>query len=152
MTPMRGTPNTPGMIPMSTLPNNPFEILYEKQFDIEEGRTIFLSRHGESEYNVEDRIGGDSNLTPRGQLYARALGTYMNATGNFCCVFHQILAKILLVHISKTCQWICVLWGSFESLLNELSYEPHHNMKIYQELSKSLATKKFCIKFGGSYL
>ena len=83
---LRGTPSTP-MIPMCT--PNPFEILYEKQLDIEEGRTIFLSRHGESEYNVEDRIGGDSNLTPRGQLYARALGTYMNATGKILFVFHQ---------------------------------------------------------------
>ena len=30
-------------------------------------RSIFLSRHGESELNLLGRIGGDSGLSPRGQ-------------------------------------------------------------------------------------
>merc|ERR1712137_847418 len=35
-------------------------------------RPIYLVRHGQSEYNVEDRIGGDSPLTPAGfELAAR---------------------------------------------------------------------------------
>ncbi|KAL1914487.1 uncharacterized protein VTP21DRAFT_8870 [Calcarisporiella thermophila] len=36
-------------------------------------RNIFFSRHGESVYNVEGKIGGDSDLSPRGQLYAKAI-------------------------------------------------------------------------------
>lgn len=32
---------------------------------------IFLARHGESEFNVEMRIGGDSGLSPRGEEFAR---------------------------------------------------------------------------------
>jgi hypothetical protein len=32
-------------------------------------RPIYFSRHGQSEYNVEDRIGGDSALTSRGEEY-----------------------------------------------------------------------------------
>ncbi|KAJ6630963.1 6-phosphofructo-2-kinase-domain-containing protein [Mycena sp. CBHHK59/15] len=36
-------------------------------------RSIFFSRHGESQYNVEGKIGGDSLLSPRGMEYARAL-------------------------------------------------------------------------------
>lgn len=36
-------------------------------------RSIYLSRHGESMYNVEGKIGGDSDLSPRGWEYARAL-------------------------------------------------------------------------------
>ena len=77
-TPLRGS-ITKGSksLPMT----NPFDVLYSKNFDIVEGRTIYLSRHGESEYNVEDRIGGNSSITERGHQYARALGTYMNATG-----------------------------------------------------------------------
>ena len=76
---MRGGTNKGSKsVPMT----NPFEILYQKNFDIFEGRTIYLSRHGESEYNVEDRIGGNSSITERGHQYARALGTYMNTTGN----------------------------------------------------------------------
>lgn len=36
-------------------------------------RAIFLTRHGESEYNVSGKIGGDSNLSERGRKYAAAL-------------------------------------------------------------------------------
>lgn len=36
-------------------------------------RSIYLSRHGESQYNVEGKIGGDSLLSPRGMQYAKAL-------------------------------------------------------------------------------
>ncbi|CAO1634655.1 unnamed protein product [Parajaminaea phylloscopi] len=36
-------------------------------------RNIFFSRHGESQYNVEGKIGGDSDLSPRGWTYAKAL-------------------------------------------------------------------------------
>ncbi|MCJ1350035.1 MAG: Fructose-2,6-bisphosphatase [Icmadophila ericetorum] len=36
-------------------------------------RSIWLSRHGESEYNLEGKIGGDANISSRGEAYARAL-------------------------------------------------------------------------------
>ncbi|PAV63823.1 hypothetical protein WR25_03231 [Diploscapter pachys] len=36
-------------------------------------RSIFLTRHGESEYNAMNRIGGDAPLTERGRRYAVAL-------------------------------------------------------------------------------
>ncbi|KAK9462255.1 6-phosphofructo-2-kinase-domain-containing protein [Lipomyces oligophaga] len=36
-------------------------------------RCIWLSRHGESQFNVEGKIGGDANLSPRGREYARQL-------------------------------------------------------------------------------
>ena len=39
-----------------------------------EARPIFFSRHGQSVYNLEDRIGGDSSLTEYGLQYARKLG------------------------------------------------------------------------------
>jgi len=50
-------------------------------FERREGRTIFLSRHGESEYNVDSRIGGNPPLTAKGQRYAKAMGNYMNSLG-----------------------------------------------------------------------
>lgn len=40
-------------------------------------RPIWLTRHGESLFNVEDRIGGDSGLSPRGHEFARALAGFM---------------------------------------------------------------------------
>lgn len=36
-------------------------------------RTVYLSRHGESEYNLTGQLGGDSNLSERGQMYAHKL-------------------------------------------------------------------------------
>ena len=36
-------------------------------------RNIFMSRHGESQYNVEGKIGGDADLSEHGWAYARAL-------------------------------------------------------------------------------
>ena len=66
---------------MGTAPENPFKELYLKNFDIAEGRTLYLSRHGESEYNVEDRIGGNPPLTSRGRQYAHAIGYYFSSAG-----------------------------------------------------------------------
>lgn len=39
-------------------------------------RTIWLTRHGESTFNTQDRIGGNPPLTARGLAYGRALGAY----------------------------------------------------------------------------
>ena len=38
--------------------------------------SIYLTRHGESEYNRVGKIGGDSPLSPQGQAYARVLADY----------------------------------------------------------------------------
>ncbi|SIO09174.1 bifunctional nucleoside/nucleotide kinase/histidine phosphatase family protein [Halodesulfovibrio marinisediminis] len=39
-------------------------------------RNLYLARHGQTEYNVMDRIGGDSSLTELGHKQAKALGEY----------------------------------------------------------------------------
>lgn len=39
-------------------------------------RTFYLTRHGQSEYNLLGKIGGDSGLTPAGLEYARRLATF----------------------------------------------------------------------------
>jgi 6-phosphofructo-2-kinase / fructose-2,6-biphosphatase 2 len=36
-------------------------------------RSIFFSRHGESAFNVDGKIGGDAPLSPRGEAYAAML-------------------------------------------------------------------------------
>ena len=36
-------------------------------------RKIWLTRHGQSDYNLQGKIGGDSSLSPAGQAYARLL-------------------------------------------------------------------------------
>jgi 6-phosphofructo-2-kinase / fructose-2,6-biphosphatase 2 len=44
-------------------------------------RSIWLSRHGESEYNLEGKIGGDANISERGERYARMLPRLVQETG-----------------------------------------------------------------------
>ena len=41
-------------------------------------KKIYLSRHGESLYNLENKIGGNSDLSDNGLLYSKKLGLYMN--------------------------------------------------------------------------
>ncbi|KAM4587549.1 6-phosphofructo-2-kinase/fructose-2,6-bisphosphatase 2 isoform 5-T6 [Odontesthes bonariensis] len=40
--------------------------------------SIYLCRHGESNHNVEGRIGGDAELSPRGKQFARALRDFID--------------------------------------------------------------------------
>ncbi len=40
-------------------------------------RCLYLARHGQTEYNVEGRIGGDPPLTPKGQAQAEALAAHL---------------------------------------------------------------------------
>ncbi|XP_393453.3 6-phosphofructo-2-kinase/fructose-2,6-bisphosphatase isoform X1 [Apis mellifera] len=41
--------------------------------------TLYFSRHGESEFNVLGKVGGDAVLSTRGERYAQALATKFNA-------------------------------------------------------------------------
>lgn len=41
-------------------------------------RTIYLTRHGESLCNLSGKIGGDSDLSARGEQYATALAEFIN--------------------------------------------------------------------------
>lgn len=41
--------------------------------------TLYFSRHGESEYNILGKVGGDAVLSARGERYAQALATKFNA-------------------------------------------------------------------------
>jgi len=41
---------------------------------------IFITRHGKSIYNVENRIGGDSSLSDEGKEYAKKLATFCSRT------------------------------------------------------------------------
>lgn len=44
-------------------------------------KVLWLSRHGESIYNVEKKIGGDSKLSERGLLYAKKLPKLLKENG-----------------------------------------------------------------------
>jgi len=51
-------------------------VFYLMQLNIKK-RTIWVTRHGESYYNIDNRIGGDPPLTENGQAYGKALGKFL---------------------------------------------------------------------------
>jgi hypothetical protein len=53
-------------------------VFYLMQIHIQE-RTLWLTRHGESEYNIDSRVGGDPPLTERGSRYAKAMNEFVKA-------------------------------------------------------------------------
>lgn len=55
-------------------------------------RKIWLTRHGESEYNQHELLGGDSLLSPNGEIYARLLPD-------------ALVDRVPLV--SSTLEWLC---------------------------------------------
>uniref|UniRef100_A0A6Q2X565 6-phosphofructo-2-kinase domain-containing protein n=1 Tax=Esox lucius TaxID=8010 RepID=A0A6Q2X565_ESOLU len=61
-------------------------------------RSIYLTRHGESELNLVGRIGGDSGLSPRGnKVFASALSGYMRSQ----CIRDL---KVWTSHMKRTIQ------------------------------------------------
>jgi len=58
-------------------------------------RPIWLTRHGESEYNLNDRIGGDSPLTSKGDEYAHVLADWVEShiQGEYLTVWTSTLRR-----------------------------------------------------------
>ena len=75
--------------------------------------TIYLTRHGESEFNKAHRIGGDSLLTPGGKKYSKALAGYMEG-----------------LNIADLCVWT--------SLMNRTRYSAKYFTKAPVECWKAL--------------
>jgi broad specificity phosphatase PhoE len=47
-------------------------------------RPIYFSRHGESEYNLDEKIGGNAGLTQKGDEYGHRLADWMEAEIKQC--------------------------------------------------------------------
>ncbi|MSP23618.1 MAG: fructose-2,6-bisphosphatase [Myxococcales bacterium] len=58
-------------------------------------RTIWLTRHGESVFNMRGRIGGNSVLSPRGEDYALALGRHFEPPPAGLVVWTSTLARAM---------------------------------------------------------
>lgn len=77
----------PVVTPPSEDANNPviqdgsvciFNGLIESLPEPPSGRVLYLTRHGESMYNLDQRIGGNPSLSPRGIKYATCLSHHVN--------------------------------------------------------------------------
>ena len=58
-------------------------------------RQIWITRHGESEDNVEGKIGGDAPLTMNGRRYAKALAAFIDGMKKS----YSAVVDFLLMHM-----------------------------------------------------
>jgi broad specificity phosphatase PhoE len=78
---------------------------------------IYLSRHGESIFNVEKRMGGDSGLSKRGEEYARRLAEFVKyvqcgrADSIVCVTLTQEELRRLPEHVTETPQGLVASGG-----------------------------------------
>ncbi|XP_019907271.1 6-phosphofructo-2-kinase/fructose-2,6-bisphosphatase 1 isoform X3 [Esox lucius] len=98
-------------------------------------RSIYLTRHGESELNLLGRIGGDSGLSPRGHKYAASLGSFLKGQN-----IKDL--KVWTSHMKRTIQTAEHLGVPYEQwkALNEIdaSYEDlvHRLEPVIMELER----------------
>ncbi|PWA29451.1 hypothetical protein CCH79_00017098 [Gambusia affinis] len=94
-------------------------------------RSIYLSRHGESELNLVGRIGGDSGLSHRGAKFAAALGAYM-------CGQSISNLKVWTSHMKRTIQTAEALRVQYEQwkALNEIDAGVCEEM-TYEEIQEN---------------
>ena len=78
-------------------------------------QTIYLTRHGQSEYNYQGKIGGDSGLSLMGEKFAVALAKYCVDTltkdpetnAPRPCRLYRPRRMILRYEISSRCNTTC---------------------------------------------
>ncbi|XP_015670429.1 6-phosphofructo-2-kinase/fructose-2,6-bisphosphatase 1 isoform X4 [Protobothrops mucrosquamatus] len=94
-------------------------------------RSIYLSRHGESELNLRGRIGGDSGLSERGKQYASALANFIRSQ------YIRDL-KVWTSHMKRTIQTAEALHVPYEQwkALNEIDAGVCEEM-TYEEIQAS---------------
>jgi broad specificity phosphatase PhoE len=56
-------------------------------------RTFYFTRHGQSEYNLSGKIGGDASLTPAGVEYARRLAVFAQENIASCDVVDPVTGE-----------------------------------------------------------
>ncbi|XP_056588802.1 6-phosphofructo-2-kinase/fructose-2,6-bisphosphatase 1 isoform X2 [Triplophysa dalaica] len=94
-------------------------------------RSIYLSRHGESELNLLGKIGGDSDLSSQGQKYATALSEFIRG---------QAIKdlKVWTSHMKRTVQTAEALGVTYEQwkALNEIDAGVCEEM-TYEEIQEN---------------
>uniref|UniRef100_A0A665XFG5 6-phosphofructo-2-kinase/fructose-2,6-bisphosphatase 2 n=1 Tax=Echeneis naucrates TaxID=173247 RepID=A0A665XFG5_ECHNA len=98
--------------------------------------SIYLCRHGESNHNIEGRIGGDAELSPRGKQFAHALRDFIEE--------HQLSdLKVWTSQLRRTIQTAEELGVPYEQwkILNEI------DAGVYEEMTYEMIQKTFPEEF-----
>lgn len=114
-------------------------------------RSIWLSRHGESIYNVEKKIGGDSHLSPRGLQYAAKLPELVRKSAGDADL---TVWTSTLVRTGETAQYLTykqLQWKALDELdagvCDGMTYEEIEN--IYPEDFKARDDNKYEYRYRG---
>ncbi|UZJ55445.1 hypothetical protein CBS101457_004765 [Exobasidium rhododendri] len=114
-------------------------------------RNIFFSRHGESQFNVEGKIGGDADLSERGWAYAKALPQLIkDAVGDApLTVWHSTLKRT--AQTASYLPYPKLAWKSLDELdagvCDAMTYEEVE--KYYPEDYASRDEDKFNYRYRG---
>jgi len=114
-------------------------------------RNIFMSRHGESQFNLEGKIGGDSDLSERGWAYARALPKLIHdhVGDEELTVWHSSLRRT--GQTASMLPYPKLVWKSLDELdagvCDGMTYEEIE--KFYPEDSASRDEDKFNYRYRG---
>jgi len=114
-------------------------------------RNIFFSRHGESQYNVQGKIGGDSDLSERGWAYARALPKLIhdNIGDAPLTVWHSSLRRT--AQTASFLDYPKLIWKSLDELdagvCDSMTYEEIE--RYYPEDYASRDEDKFNYRYRG---
>ncbi|WFD20548.1 Fructose-2,6-bisphosphatase [Malassezia caprae] len=114
-------------------------------------RNIFMSRHGESQFNLEGKIGGDSDLSERGWAYARALPKLIqdHVGDEELTVWHSSLRRT--GQTASLLPYPKLVWKSLDELdagvCDGMTYEEIE--KFYPEDSTSRDEDKFNYRYRG---
>jgi broad specificity phosphatase PhoE/predicted kinase len=121
-------------------------------------KNLYLIRHTETFYNMEDRIGGDSELTPRGHTQARVLARHFRGR-KITYIFTSLLSRTI-----QTAEPICKAQKECRIVplrdFNEISSGTCDNMtyaEIKEKYPKIFAARKrrkyfYCYPGGEGYV
>jgi broad specificity phosphatase PhoE/predicted kinase len=116
-------------------------------------KNLFLVRHGETFFNLEDRIGGDSELTPRGWTQAETLADHF-ATHRIPLIFTSGLqrARQTAVPISRRQEQSTIIpLGEFDEIHSGICEEMSYGeiRERYPEVSKAREKDKYGYQYPG---
>nr|XP_033773856.1 6-phosphofructo-2-kinase/fructose-2,6-bisphosphatase 2 isoform X2 [Geotrypetes seraphini] len=108
-------------------------------------RTIYLCRHGESECNLNGRIGGDSGLAARGKQFAQALRQFIEEQ-------EIVDLKVWTSQLKRTIQTAEALGVAYEQwkILNEIDAGVCEEM-TYKEIEERYP-EEFALRVQDKYL
>jgi broad specificity phosphatase PhoE/predicted kinase len=116
-------------------------------------RGLYLIRHGETYYNLEDRIGGDSKLTRKGIQQAESLAEHFSALEVpfiFCSARKRTvqMAEIIAHRQRETCVYALPELNEIDSGVCEgLSYREIE--QLHPEVARARASEKYTYVYPG---